>query len=446
MKTINKIIRLMFAAACFMMLQSGLVRAQIHQPMLQIPAIISPPVIDGNLNDAAWKNSAEQSEFIIWTLDAYVKDSLQVFLCHDGTNLYVAFRNSDMAAPGLRGTVDRKGQWDTFLWGRNFNSVQVSHQDAYFNLMADPKGTQTDYKDGDISWNGTWNYAASINQTGWTSEFSIPLAECDIAAPFGDTEFTLGLSSFSGESANWDGKCILGGPALAAYQFGRWPVPVPEKNYLPLVVRNPGKESLTLNCELELYHLNGMPEFINQAGQGPSSDLQLSVEKKPLVYRYSYSVPAGTTLQEKVMYELPWEGSYYASAVIRSADGELVRHNGDFWFTIEPNRGKLKKIQARLGESTATMTRIINPVADQLRKEAETLQEELDQLTAFAETSWNTGQWNEVTRRVTETDAAVTRFLHKVKWTALHNWKTGNDFVLHAHSAIKLRRDALFRL
>lgn len=83
--------------------------------MLQIPAIKTPPVIDGKLSEAAWQKSVEISEYIIWTLDTYVKDSLTVWICYDDKNLYVAFRNIDPAASKLQKSPEGKDSWDTFL-------------------------------------------------------------------------------------------------------------------------------------------------------------------------------------------------------------------------------------------------------------------------------------------------------------------------------------------
>ena len=101
----------------------SLTYAAIHTPQLQIPYIKTAPVIDGNLNDQAWKKSTELSEFINWSLDSYIKDAVTVYLCYDDKNLYVAFRNADPAASDLNRTVSQKGPWDTFLWGRKISSV-----------------------------------------------------------------------------------------------------------------------------------------------------------------------------------------------------------------------------------------------------------------------------------------------------------------------------------
>ena len=79
----------------------SLSQAQLHQPQLQVSFTKSPPLIDGKLNDATWQGSTELSEFVNWSLDSYVKDAVTVFLCYDEKNLYVAFRNSDLAAEKL---------------------------------------------------------------------------------------------------------------------------------------------------------------------------------------------------------------------------------------------------------------------------------------------------------------------------------------------------------
>jgi hypothetical protein len=290
---------------------------------------------------------------------------------------------------------------------------------------------------------------ASINQKDWTTEFCIPLSDAGLEVTAVNKEISLGISrSYPfGESSNWDGTCLLAGPAVATYKYGRWPAPSPGKNFLPFVAHNFGPDKLNVVCELELIPLNDKPEFINQEGQGPSSDLQLYVSKEPLRFIYSYSIPSGGTLDEKVQYELPDEGSYYATATIKSKDGTLIRRNSDFWFMIEPNRKIIKSLRETLGESLASMTRVSNPVADRLRYETGAVEQDLQKLETFAETAWKSGQWNELTTRVNEMDGKVSRLLHQVKWTALHNWQVEDEFAIACtHSVIKLRKDALFPL
>jgi len=446
MKTYFQMIRFILKAFAFVWLPN-LAEAQIHQPMLQIPWVQTPPVLDGKLGDPSWQNSTKITEFVIWTLDTYVRDSLTVMLCHDDKNLYVAFRNADPAAGDLHRIVDPKRPWDTFLWGRNFNMVNIGYKDLNIQLLADPKETMTDYKNGDISWNGKWNYAASINRRDWTSEFSIPLSEFGLDGPSLDKEITLAVSRSypAGESADWSGSCRLSGAANVIFGYGRWPEPAPGENSIPFTAYNSGAEKLDLICELELTALNEKPEFINQRGQGPSSELQIKVSAEPLRFNRTFTIPAGGDLSEKVMYELPYEGSYYASATVKSKDGKMILRNSDFWFTIEPNRKKINSLKERLGECLASLTQVSNPVADRLRTEISGVEQSLQDLESSVETAWKSAKWIELTGKVNQMDIEIAQLLHKVNWTGLHNWQGEDDFGISCtHSVIKLRRDAPF--
>ncbi len=426
---------------------TSLTNAAIHSPQLQIPNIKTAPLSTENLTTAAWQKSTELSEFINWSLDSYIKDNVSVFLCYDEKNLYVAFRNADPAAGELNRIVNPKGPWDTFLWGRNHVSVGIVNKETSLRLMADPKGTQTDWKNDDIAWNGKWIYGASINQTDWTAEYSIPLSEAGITANSDNTELQISLSRSypQGESSNWSGKCLLSGQNSGLVSYGRWPDPVPGKNFLSFKAQNTGTEKLKVIFELELMPLREKPEFINQTGQGASSDLQLILNSEPLYFKYDYTIPAGGSINEKALYELPSEGSYFASATVKSEDGKIIRRSVDFWFTIEPNREKLTGLKARIGESIAAMARLSNPLATNFKAEAEAILSSVQELEKNAGTYWNSGKWSDLTSQVEKKDLEISQHLHKVRWTALHDWKSEDDFgIALTHSVLKLKRDELF--
>jgi hypothetical protein len=426
---------------------TSLTKGQIHQPQLQIPLIKTPPVIDGKLNDVAWQRSTELSEFVNWSLDSYIKDPVTVFLCYDQKNIYIAFRNSDPEAEKLNKSVNPKGPRDTFLWGRNHVKVVIGNKDITLQFMADPKETMTDWKNNDIKWNGNWVYGASINQADWTAEFSIPLVEFGLNHIPSNDELSISLSrSYPlGESSDWSGKCLLSSEAAISCRYGRWPDPVPGKNLMTFNAQNFGKESLNLICELELIPLRDKPEFINQTGQGPSSDLQIKTVTEPLVYKTIYTIPAGSTLKKQISFDLPKEGSYYASATVKSKDGVLIHRSVDYWFTIEANRKKLQILKDRIGESIALMSRIANPVAGKLLADADKILSSVEHLESYADTAWKSGKWDDLTAMVEKTDHDIARHLNEVRWTSLHNWKSEDDFgIALTHSVLKLRKDALF--
>ena len=283
MKTRLFWIRLFLLIVIFV-LPAFFIKAQIHRPYLQVPLIKTAPAIDGKLSDVSWQNASEVTEFVNWSLDSYIKDPVSVFIYHDEKNLYVAFRNSDPDAGGLNKTVSPKGPRDTFLWGRNHAMVGIGYKDTHIQLMADPKGTMTDFKNDDIKWNGNWQYGVSVNQSDWTAEFTIPLLDFGMSDLASGTELNLTLSRSypQGESSNWSGQCNLSAQTIAKCEIGRWPVPLPGKNPISFSAQNFRKEAVGINCELEIIPLNSKPEFINQAGQGPSSNLQILINSEPL--------------------------------------------------------------------------------------------------------------------------------------------------------------------
>jgi hypothetical protein len=248
----------------------------------------------------------------------------------------------------------------------------------------------TDWKNNDIKWNGNWQYAASINQADWTAEFAVPLNDLGISNIASGVELDLALSrSFPyGESSDWSGKCILSDKTAVKCGIGRWPDPLPGKNNISFSAQNFEKGVVILHCELELFPLNDKPEFINQAGQGPSSDLQIKMSSEPIKYLSDFSIPAGGKINESIPFNLPFEGSYYASFSVKTKDGTIIRRTVDYWFTIEPNRKKLQSLKERIGESIASMTRISNPVANDLKTEADMILHDVQKLINYADTAW----------------------------------------------------------
>jgi len=421
--------------------------AQIHQPQLQVPLIQTAPVIDGKINDLTWQKAAVLTDFVNWALNGYTKDSVILFICYDDKNIYVAFRNSDPEAAELNRTVSPEGPHDTFLWGRNHAMVGISYNDVSIQLMADPKGTMTDWKDNEIKWNGNWQYEASINRNDWSAEFDIPVSDLSKEAitPGSVLSLTISRSYPDGESSSWSGKCILSAQSGMTYGFGRWPEPVPGENTLSFHAENPGKAAASILCELTFYPLNGKPEFINQQGQGASSDIQVKLSKEPLVYNYKYTVPAGGIIREEIPFDLPYEGSYLATASIISQDGSVMQRTVDYWFTIEPDRMKIKEMKGMIGESIAAMTRLNGPVVNQLKAEAEFYYEEVLKLEQSAENSWKSGGWDDLTIKTNKLGTDIARHLHHVRWCAANNWSSDWDFgVGLIHSIIKLRKDATF--
>ncbi len=423
---------------------SSAIEAEIYHPLILIPHISKIPVIDGNLNDDAWQKSMVLSEFLVWTLDDYKHDSVTVFICYDEKNLYIAFRCFDLSAPELNKSISSKGPRDSFLWGKDFLKVLIARKDTEIRLIGDPKGTMTDFRNDDIKWNGNWQFAASINKESWTGEFCIPFTDLGLSAGIPNEKFSIGLAKSSpfGESVDWEGTCVLSGPANLSCQYGKWPHPAPGLNKLNFKAQNLSTQNLNLNCELELIPCVEKPEFINQSGQGPSSEFQIKVSSEPLYFKVNYSLKPGDIIDEQLPYELAKEGTYYASMIVKLNDGSVIRRSRDFFFTIEPNRYKLKLLNERLGESIASIIRNSGPMAEKFKNESNKISARLKLISGFAVTAWNSGQWDELTSKIEILDYEISRHLNKLKWSAMQNWQPESDFGISLlNSLIKIRRD-----
>jgi hypothetical protein len=196
---------------------------------------------------------------------------------------------------------------------------------------------------------------------------------------------------------------------------------------------------------LKLYALNEKPEFINQTGQGASSDLQIVINSEPLVYTYKFSLPAGGSVDEKLQFDLPREGSYFASASVLSSKGSIIRRGVDFWFTIEPNRQKINSLKGLIGESIAHTERISGPVVDNMKKEAESYYSEVLRLESLADNAWISGRWDDLTVKTDRLESDISRHLNSLRWNTLMNWNNTWDFGISlTHSVVKLKKDEYF--
>jgi len=419
---------------------------EIYNAKITIPRVNTAPKMDGMLDDKVWEGCIQISDFVVWTLDAYTKDPVMVYLGYDENNMYIAFRNSDPDASTLITEVPDKRLHDTFLWGRHFSRVTLNYGEGSIALMADPKGTMADWGNGDMAWNGSWAYAASIEKESWTAEFRIPFSDLGREHPPMGESWTLSLSRGfpKGESAEWNGLCSFSDESRAALKFGRWSEPVPGKNQLVFEAINTGKEKEEVICEIELIPFQGKPQYINQTGQGASSDMQLLLRGEPLRYHDRFEIPPGQ-FQKSLSFYLPTEGSYYATSTCMDTEGKVLLRNRGYWFILEPNSEKLERIRERLGEATASYVRKYTSVIDKLDEEAQDLSENLEKMAERINPAWENGEWDELSSRIDLLGEKVNQFSHKAEWASLNNWEKDTDFgITVAHPVVKLFRDKAF--
>ncbi|HKI96024.1 MAG TPA: DUF5916 domain-containing protein [Gemmatimonadales bacterium] len=144
-----------------------------------------PPVIDGRLNDPAWK----QAEWISDFLDrdpiegAVPSESTKVAFMFDGNALYVGARMySKNPKDIVRGVTQRDQASNTerlIIWLDTYLDRRTAYS---FGVTA--AGTRLDFYQPsdaayrrDYSYNPVWQAAAHVDSLGWTAEMRIPFSQ-----------------------------------------------------------------------------------------------------------------------------------------------------------------------------------------------------------------------------------------------------------------------------
>ncbi len=141
-----------------------------------------PPHIDGKLDDAAWENAASASDFV--QKDPVEKtaptETTVVYLAYDSENLYVAMRAFDSEPDKIIGRLGRRDAFNDSDWLWFSVDSRYDHQTG-FGFAVNPAGVKVDmvhYDDvhDDLTWDGVWDSGTSIDDSGWSAEFRIPLS------------------------------------------------------------------------------------------------------------------------------------------------------------------------------------------------------------------------------------------------------------------------------
>src|ERR1019366_4387279 len=153
------------------------------QDPLAIARFDRPPVMDGTLNDPAWKRATVFTDFksLHPRYGMEPSERTEVYVAYDHTNLYVGIRNLDSGADSIRA---RATEWSSALdddWVAFCVDSRDMGLDAFFFLVT-PGGVRVS---GTLDANGSitptnglvWKSAVKRGREGYTVEMRIPLAQ-----------------------------------------------------------------------------------------------------------------------------------------------------------------------------------------------------------------------------------------------------------------------------
>ena len=142
-----------------------------------------PPVLDGRLDDAAWKDARPMTRFVQYDpVDSVMPPQQSVgYAAYDANFLYVAFRAYEPNRENIRATVhprERGGELDdkiaialdTYNDHRRLYVFRVSPLGIQFD------GVKTEGSQTDDTPDFVWYSSARIDSAGWVAEVAIPFA------------------------------------------------------------------------------------------------------------------------------------------------------------------------------------------------------------------------------------------------------------------------------
>ena len=153
-------------------------------PSITAVRIARAPVLDGRLDDDAWRSATPITELVQSDPEEGkpVSQTTEVRIVYDDEALYIGARLNDLEA---RRIIARLGRRDAFTASDDFRVLIDSYHDhnTAFRFDVNAAGVRGDIAFGsdggfaDNSWDPVWNAATSRDSLGWTVEERIPFSQ-----------------------------------------------------------------------------------------------------------------------------------------------------------------------------------------------------------------------------------------------------------------------------
>lgn len=143
----------------------------------------APIVIDGRLSESIWKDGRPLGQLLQKNPDEGkdASEKTEVRIAYDDAALYIGARMFDREPRQIIGELGRRDTSSNSDFIRIFLDPQHDHRSGVV-LGVNPAGSMTDgliYDDvnQDLSWDGVWEAAASVDDMGWCAEIRIPFSQ-----------------------------------------------------------------------------------------------------------------------------------------------------------------------------------------------------------------------------------------------------------------------------
>ncbi|MBQ7176755.1 MAG: discoidin domain-containing protein [Victivallales bacterium] len=224
-----------------------------------------PPVIDGELNDACWKEAQFYSEFYTYNTDQRSPLKAEFAVAYTETNVVFAFRCLDTPSPKQPEPADMK------LLFKECVEVMLDPtggKDTYFHFAVGRNGALYDRKCeqggflGNKEWKSHFEAKVKLQENSWTCELAVPYKALELREG-GAKEWSFNVTRESTELAS----IAKNGAFNVAGSFRR--LPAPDFDLRPYSWEiSPVTSKLQISAKKYAFTLNG--EIVNHTGQDAS--------------------------------------------------------------------------------------------------------------------------------------------------------------------------------
>ncbi len=162
-----------------LMMNSMSLVAQDSTKTIKVVRTDNPPIIDGKLNDEAWKNVPVAKDFVQFSPNngAPAWQKSEIKFLYDNTALYIGAMLYDSAPDSILTELsERDNIYNADYMGIYFDPSGTGMNGFGFFVTA--SGVQYDVKvdhyNEDASWDAVWQSCVSITDSGWIAEIKIP--------------------------------------------------------------------------------------------------------------------------------------------------------------------------------------------------------------------------------------------------------------------------------
>jgi hypothetical protein len=160
--------------------------------LLAAPLPGAEPVVDGQLDEAAWGTAPAASAFVQQAPQpgAAASERTEARVLYGRDALFVGVRLHDRAPDSIAAQLGRRDAADLYSdWVRVYVDSYHDRRTA-FEFAVNPRGVKRDvlhFDDvrEDPNWDAVWDVATRVDSAGWTAELRIPLSQLRFDAPRG---------------------------------------------------------------------------------------------------------------------------------------------------------------------------------------------------------------------------------------------------------------------